>query len=35
MQLGHLGLRVANIERSQRFYVTYIGFDPTTAQRYE
>jgi catechol 2,3-dioxygenase-like lactoylglutathione lyase family enzyme len=35
MQLAHLGLPVTDLERSQHFYVTYFGFDPSTAQRYE
>lgn len=34
MQLAHLGLPVADIERSRRFYETYFGFDPSTAQQY-
>jgi catechol 2,3-dioxygenase-like lactoylglutathione lyase family enzyme len=35
MHLAHLGLPVADLERSQRFYATYFGFDPSTAQRYD
>ena len=35
MQLAHLGLPVADMERSRRFYETYFGFDPATAQRYD
>jgi catechol 2,3-dioxygenase-like lactoylglutathione lyase family enzyme len=34
MRLTHLGLLVADQERSQRFYATYFGFDPATASRY-
>lgn len=34
MRLRHLGLLVADQERSQQFYATYFGFDPTTATRY-
>jgi catechol 2,3-dioxygenase-like lactoylglutathione lyase family enzyme len=34
MHLGHLGLLVADQERSQEFYATYFGFDPATATRY-
>lgn len=35
MQLTHLGLPVAEIERSRRFYENYFGFDPATAQSYD
>jgi catechol 2,3-dioxygenase-like lactoylglutathione lyase family enzyme len=35
MQLAHLGLPVTDIERSRRFYETYFGFDPATAQQYD
>jgi catechol 2,3-dioxygenase-like lactoylglutathione lyase family enzyme len=35
MRLMHLGLPVQDEERSLRFYATYFGFDPATAQRYE
>lgn len=31
----HLGLPVQDEERSVRFYATYFGFDPATAQRFE
>ncbi|HKS97987.1 MAG TPA: VOC family protein [Rugosimonospora sp.] len=34
MHLRHLGLLVADQERSQRFYATYFAFDPATATRY-
>jgi catechol 2,3-dioxygenase-like lactoylglutathione lyase family enzyme len=34
MQLRHLGLGVADQERSRRFYETYFGFDAGPAQRY-
>jgi catechol 2,3-dioxygenase-like lactoylglutathione lyase family enzyme len=34
MRLAHLGLLVADQERSQEFYATYFGFDPSTATRY-
>lgn len=34
MRLRHLGLLVADQERSQRFYASYFGFDPATATRY-
>ncbi|WP_328467960.1 VOC family protein [Actinoplanes sp. NBC_00393] len=35
MQLAHLGLPVTDLARSRRFYETYFGFDPATAQRYD
>ena len=35
MQFSHLGLPVRDYQRSLRFYVTYFGFDPATAQEYE
>jgi catechol 2,3-dioxygenase-like lactoylglutathione lyase family enzyme len=35
MHLGHLGLPVRDVARSRRFYETYFGFDPATAQRYD
>jgi catechol 2,3-dioxygenase-like lactoylglutathione lyase family enzyme len=34
MHLRHLGLPVRDHERSLRFYATYFGFDPATAQAY-
>lgn len=34
MRLNHLGLPVRDVERSLRFYESYFGFDPTTAQKY-
>jgi catechol 2,3-dioxygenase-like lactoylglutathione lyase family enzyme len=34
MRLGHLGLPVADLDRSLVFYATHFGFDPTTATRY-
>jgi len=34
MRLRHLGLPVRDFERSLRFYTTYFGFDPATAQTY-
>ena len=34
MHLSHLGLPVADADRSVDFYATYFGFDPATAQRY-
>ena len=34
MHLRHLGLPVRDQERSLRFYATYFGFDPATAQPY-
>ncbi len=34
MRLAHLGLLVADQERSQKFYATWFGFDPATATRY-
>lgn len=34
MHLHHLGLPVAELDRSLRFYATYFGFDPATAQAY-
>jgi len=34
VHLHHLGLPVRDYERSLRFYVTYFGFDPDTAQPY-
>lgn len=34
MKLRHLGLPVRDYERSLRFYVTYFGFDPASAQLY-
>lgn len=34
MHLLHLGLPVRDHERSLRFYATYFGFDPATAQTY-
>lgn len=30
----HLGLPVRDVQRSRRFYETYFGFDPATAQSY-
>ena len=35
VRLRHLGLPVRDVERSRRFYETYFGFDPATAQTYE
>jgi catechol 2,3-dioxygenase-like lactoylglutathione lyase family enzyme len=35
MRLNHLGLPVRDESRSRRFYETYFGFDPATAQRYD
>lgn len=35
MRFAHLGLPVTDLARSRRFYETYFGFDPGTAQRYE
>ena len=35
MNLSHLGLPVTDERRSRRFYETYFGFDPSTAQRYD
>lgn len=35
MHLMHLGLPVRDEQRSRRFYETYFGFDPATAQRYD
>jgi catechol 2,3-dioxygenase-like lactoylglutathione lyase family enzyme len=34
VHLRHLGLPVRDYERSLRFYATYFGFDPVTAQSY-
>jgi len=34
VDVRHLGLPVRDDERSMRFYATYFGFDPATAQRY-
>jgi catechol 2,3-dioxygenase-like lactoylglutathione lyase family enzyme len=34
MRLAHLGLLVADQDRSLQFYETYFGFDPGTAKRY-
>jgi catechol 2,3-dioxygenase-like lactoylglutathione lyase family enzyme len=34
VHLRHLGLPVRDHERSLRFYATYFGFDPATAQEY-
>src|SRR3954462_855810 len=34
VHLRHLGLPVRDYERSLRFYATYFGFDPATAQSY-
>ena len=34
MHLTHLGLPVADEQRSALFYQAYFGFDPETAQRY-
>ncbi|GIE94334.1 VOC family protein [Paractinoplanes rishiriensis] len=34
MHLRHLGLPVRDRDRSLRFYATYFGFDPATAQAY-
>jgi catechol 2,3-dioxygenase-like lactoylglutathione lyase family enzyme len=34
MHLTHLGLPVADEQRSVVFYQAYFGFDPATAQRY-
>jgi catechol 2,3-dioxygenase-like lactoylglutathione lyase family enzyme len=34
VHLRHLGLPVRDHERSLRFYATYFGFDPATAQTY-
>jgi len=33
VDVRHLGLPVRDDERSMRFYATYFGFDPATAQR--
>ncbi len=35
MRFNHLGLAVADQERSRRFYETWFGFDAGPAQRYE
>ncbi|NED97804.1 VOC family protein [Phytoactinopolyspora alkaliphila] len=35
MQLLHLGLPVSDERNSRRFYETYFGFDPATAQRFD
>jgi catechol 2,3-dioxygenase-like lactoylglutathione lyase family enzyme len=35
VRFSHLGLPVRDIGRSRRFYETYFGFDPATAQWYE
>lgn len=35
MNLSHLGIPVTDERRSRRFYETYFGFDPNTAQRYD
>lgn len=35
MNLLHLGLPVSDEQRSRRFYETYFGFDPESAQRYD
>jgi catechol 2,3-dioxygenase-like lactoylglutathione lyase family enzyme len=34
VHLRHLGLPVRDLDRSLRFYTTYFGFDPATAQPY-
>jgi catechol 2,3-dioxygenase-like lactoylglutathione lyase family enzyme len=34
VKLAHLGLPVADVDRSIAFYTAYFGFDPGTAQRY-
>ena len=34
MKLRHLGLPVADSQRSLAFYASYFGFDPATATRY-
>jgi catechol 2,3-dioxygenase-like lactoylglutathione lyase family enzyme len=34
VRLSHVGLPVRDHERSLRFYATYFGFDPATAQTY-
>lgn len=34
VHLRHLGLPVRDYERSLRYYATYFGFDPATAQSY-
>jgi catechol 2,3-dioxygenase-like lactoylglutathione lyase family enzyme len=34
VQLRHLGLPVANSDRSLAFYAMYFGFDPATATRH-
>lgn len=34
MDLSHLGLPVLDLDRSLRFYSTYLGFDPATATGY-
>jgi catechol 2,3-dioxygenase-like lactoylglutathione lyase family enzyme len=34
VKLSHLGLPVADVDRSLAFYETYFDFDPATAQRY-
>ncbi len=34
MHLRHLGLPVRDLKCSLRFYATYFGFDPATAQSY-
>jgi catechol 2,3-dioxygenase-like lactoylglutathione lyase family enzyme len=35
MRFNHLGITVADQERSRRFYETYFGFDAGPAQRYD
>jgi catechol 2,3-dioxygenase-like lactoylglutathione lyase family enzyme len=35
MHLGHLGLPVRDLRRSQQFYSAYFDFDPATAQEHE
>jgi catechol 2,3-dioxygenase-like lactoylglutathione lyase family enzyme len=34
VKIRHLGLPVRDYQRSLRFYTTYFGFDPATAQEY-
>jgi catechol 2,3-dioxygenase-like lactoylglutathione lyase family enzyme len=34
VRLSHLGLPVRDVERSQRFYATYFGFDLGSARTY-
>jgi catechol 2,3-dioxygenase-like lactoylglutathione lyase family enzyme len=35
MRFAHLGITVADQERSRRFYETYFGFDPRQARGYD